>query len=238
MKNILLTLLLFVGYCLTSSAVPADPTPIRVKQPDGTTLTVRLRGDEFFHFHETLDGVPLARNAKGGFCYAKMNDGRLVASDILAHEAAQRPYAESLEAKRTTDLRSSFNSLAAEARTNHFAQMPATTARRSMAKTGRMFNWKGKKTGLVILVEFADLKMRSNHTRELFDRQFNEKGFDFENASGSVYDYYYAQSQGQFELTMDVVGPVTMPNNLAYYGANSDNDRNIRVREMVAEAGG
>ena len=236
MKNILLTLLLFVGYCLTSSAVPADPTPIRVKQPDGTTLTVRLRGDEFFHFHETLDGVPLARNAKGGFCYAKMSDGRLVASENLAHEAAQRPYAESLEAKRATDLRSSFNSLAAEARTNHFAQMPATTARRSMAKTGRMFNWKGQKTGLVILVEFADLKMRSNHTRELFDRQFNEKGFDFENASGSVYDYYYAQSQGQFELTMDVVGPVTMPNNLAYYGANSDNDRNIRVREMVAEA--
>ena len=236
MKNILLTLILFVGFSLTSSAVPADPTPIKVKQPDGTTLTVRLRGDEFFHFHETLDGVPLARNAKGGFCYAKMRDGRLVPSEILAHDAAQRPYAETLEAKRATDLRSTFNSLAAEARSSHYAQMAPTTARKSMAKTGRMYNWKGQKTGLVILVQFADLKMRSNHTRELFERQFNEKGFNFENASGSVYDYFYAQSQGQFELTMDVVGPVTMPNNLAYYGANSDNDRNIRVREMVAEA--
>ena len=42
MKNILLTLILFVGFSLTSSAVPADPTPIKVKQPDEVASRLAL----------------------------------------------------------------------------------------------------------------------------------------------------------------------------------------------------
>jgi hypothetical protein len=37
-------------------AVPAYPKPVRVEQPDGTTLTVRVYGDERFHYATTVDG--------------------------------------------------------------------------------------------------------------------------------------------------------------------------------------
>ena len=44
-----LCLLLMGLLCMVARAVPADPTPIVVTQPDGSTLTVVLHGDEFFH---------------------------------------------------------------------------------------------------------------------------------------------------------------------------------------------
>ena len=34
--------------CIAASAIPADPTPGTVVQSDGTKLTLRLIGDEFF----------------------------------------------------------------------------------------------------------------------------------------------------------------------------------------------
>ena len=37
-------------------AVPATPYPVKVTQPDGSELTVRLNGDEFYHFYTTDDG--------------------------------------------------------------------------------------------------------------------------------------------------------------------------------------
>lgn len=235
MKKLLLTLFLIAGWCFTAMGVPADPTPITVTQPDGTTLTVRLRGDEFFHFYETLDGVPLVRNAAGAYYYARLQDKQLASTGMLAHQASWRTSQEKVMANSAIGIRQQFNTIAKEARNEHFSAMESMP-QKAISRTGKMYNWKGKKTGLVILVQFSDLKFRSNHTQEVFDRMFNEAGFDFEDAKGSVYDYYCAQSKNQFELNMDVVGPVTMPKELAYYGGNSNGSKSAHVQEMVEEA--
>ena len=64
---------LMVGVlCLMAKAIPADPTPIQVTQPDGTTVTVALHGDEFFHFTTTLDGYTVVKNAQGFYTYAML----------------------------------------------------------------------------------------------------------------------------------------------------------------------
>ena len=56
MKKSFLTLLFAVVIFLDYSyAVPAKPTPMTVSLPDGTTLTVRLFGDESSHYYTTLD---------------------------------------------------------------------------------------------------------------------------------------------------------------------------------------
>ena len=52
-------------------AVPANPRPMPYIQPNGDTITIRLVGDEHFHFTTTVDGVLIAKNDKGYFCYAK-----------------------------------------------------------------------------------------------------------------------------------------------------------------------
>ncbi len=46
-------------------AVIASPEPISVTQPDGSTLTLKITGDEFHHYYSTLDGTPMRRTAKG-----------------------------------------------------------------------------------------------------------------------------------------------------------------------------
>jgi len=97
----------------------------------------------------------------------------------------------------------------------------------------------GKKTGLIILVEFADVKFKAAHDLALYKRIANEEGFTSEMGfMGSVRDYFRDQSLGRFDLQFDVVGPVAMPNGYVYYGAPTggsyDNDK--AVAQMVKDA--
>ena len=38
-----------------------------MRQPDGTTFTLHLRGDEFFSWHETADGYAVVKDPADGF---------------------------------------------------------------------------------------------------------------------------------------------------------------------------
>lgn len=100
-------------------------------------------------------------------------------------------------------------------------------------------SYTGKKKGLIILVQFSDLKFKETNTLDLYKRIVNEVGFSDESIGfkGSVKDYFFAQSYGQMEFDFDIVGPVTMPNSYKYYGKNNaytGSDEN--VGEMVMEA--
>lgn len=86
----------------------------------------------------------------------------------------------------------------------------------------------GDKKGLVILIEFPDMRFTEG-SAELYQRILNEPGFtDPVGFVGSVNDYFRDQSKGQFNLTFDVAGPVMMPEGYAYYGGDSPSqDANI-----------
>lgn len=51
-----------------------------------------------------------------------------------------------------------------------------------------------------------------------------------------MHDYFYNQSYGQFDLTFDVVGPVTVSKNMKAYGGNNSNKEDIDPAGMVVEA--
>lgn len=79
----------------------------------------------------------------------------------------------------------------------------------------------GEKKGLIILVEFSDQSFDAKHDKSYFERVANEKNFRHEDGfEGSVYDYFYAQSEGLFQLTFDLVGPVKLDTTYVYYGKN------------------
>lgn len=78
----------------------------------------------------------------------------------------------------------------------------------------------GKKKGIIILVNFQDVKLQDANNKEYFERMANEEHFNDGNFVGSVHDYFYDQSGGKFDLEFDVVGPYTMSNNMSYYGKN------------------
>ena len=112
------------------------------------------------------------------------------------------------------------------------------TRRLAARRVGEVGNYAGKKRGIVILVNFSDTKFKPAHDKALFQRMANEEGFSWGDFKGSMYDYFKKQSLGQFELTFDVVGPVTVSKTSAYYGENSkdEQEEDLHPAEMVIEA--
>lgn len=100
--------------------------------------------------------------------------------------------------------------------------------------------------GLVILVNFQDVKfttskaeMDSMLTGENYSRSYSYK-YNLRNykitSEGSARKYFYDSSNGQYNPQFDVVGPVTVSQNVSYYGGNDRNGNDKNPGKMVAEA--
>lgn len=101
--------------------------------------------------------------------------------------------------------------------------------------------------GLVILVNFTDVAFTTdkaemdsmligkNYTR---DYSYNYGGRKyFVTSEGSAWKYFYDSSNGQYSPQFDVVGPVTVSKNMAYYGKNNPStDFDNAPWTMVKEA--
>lgn len=100
--------------------------------------------------------------------------------------------------------------------------------------------YQGQRRQLLILVSFADQDFLQSdaETNQLWNHVANTAGFtNAWGAEGSVRDYFLAQSSGLFDMTCDVVGPIKLTNNAAYYGQNTGYSDNLnRVEQMVREA--
>ena len=95
----------------------------------------------------------------------------------------------------------------------------------------------GQKKGLILLVNFNDVKFQEGNNQAFYNQVANTPGYTDKNGfRGSVSDYFRDQSRGLFELTFDVVGPVTVSKNASYYGENDDNGNDKHPEEMVVEA--
>ena len=116
----------------------------------------------------------------------------------------------------------------------------------SFAEPAKPGTYVGKKKGLIILVEFPKrsatntpaVSFSTENARDFYDRVANEKNFS-DPATGfteSVYDYFYAQSEGQFEFNFDVVGPYKLGNTYNYYGADEDGVQDVKLGKFVYDA--
>ena len=213
MKRLFVTLPLALA-CMAVLAVPAKRGQWKtVTLADGTEVRVELRGDEFCHFWQAEDGRQFVESAKAGVYEPADIEA------MTARAAARRQAVAEGRARR------------------------AARARKAPSQAGRAASaYEGEKKGLIVLVEFADLKFADDHTPELYNRIANEENFTDLGFTGSVRDYFKHQSYGTFDLTFDVVGPVEMPNGYAYYGANTwydgrkMGDHPAKMYELVTEA--
>ena len=94
----------------------------------------------------------------------------------------------------------------------------------------------GEKKGIIILVNFTDQTFKAANNQARFNNIANTEGYNEGSFNGSIHDYFTSQSNGQFDLTFDVVGPVTVSNNYAYYGQNDSQGDDMYPQEMVVEA--
>lgn len=61
------SIVLALSLAVAARAVPARPGTFRYTQPDGSVITLRLHGDEYFHWITTADGQVVAKDADGYF---------------------------------------------------------------------------------------------------------------------------------------------------------------------------
>lgn len=235
MKNILR----FLATALTAAtlaapawAVPAKHGVLTVSQPDGTTLRVRLSGDEWNHTYLTEDGYPLVES-DGIFSYAAIApDGSLTASPMRAADIERR----SPETSRWLKASDPEATLRLATRKSATRRTNRVAARSKGLFSEAKFPSKGKQKALVILVEYKDVKFTLSNPHDYFTRMLNEPGFADYGGTGSARDYFLHCSTGQFDPEFTLLGPVTLENNMSFYGGNNSNGDDKNPHRMAVEA--
>lgn len=221
LKKVLLMFLLML--CTTLLwAVPARRTTHLVEQPDGTTLSLTVRGDERFHYLVTVDGVPVVRH-EGAYYYALFDAEGFAASEHLAHDAEERTAEEQAFVESLPDIQQ-----AATTRMRATKRRAATRAAEPEVPTT------GEVHVPILLVQYADVKFSSAKS-QMEELANGEDGVP-EEGTGSIRQFFVDQSEGQFLPTFDVIGPITLKNNMKYYGANDRDGYDLRPQEMTEEA--
>lgn len=237
MKKILLSMAFALMGIVSGFAAKAHTSLTTITQSDGSQLTIRLHGDEHFSWYSTADDVLLVQVGSNYYVAQVEEDGTLKATPQLAHNAGERGTVEE-QVINNQNKEKFLNLLNAE---------PQALAKPIGTVTPAYFPHTGSPKALVILVEFQDVKFKTSDPVATFTHYL--KGADGEAAPeannayvtkgmvnyGSVSQYFKDMSQGQFKPQFDIVGPVTVSKNSAYYGGNTGRT-DANFAEMIAEA--
>lgn len=203
----LLSLLLCVPSAL---AVPAYPKPIKCTQPDGTVVTIVLKGDEHCHWAETPDGYTLLRDNENFWAFATQDTyGNVTISPTRYNEKTAAP---ANTPKRLTPPASGISE--------------KTDLRKIKAKlqVGATFPTTGKRKLLLLLVNYANTT--PTYSQADFEKMMNGESF---NGIGSFRDYYLRQSYGQLDIETTVTPWVSLYSTKSDYGSDG-------AAEIIAEA--
>lgn len=204
---------LFVAAAPSAFAVSANPNSFQEVQPDGTEVSLRVRGDEHFHWTEDKAGYTVIYN-KGWFEYARVNpQGRLVPTGLKV--GLNNPRANGL----SKGLLPSAVQRAASAKTSPSSS--GSSAAQGVAPSGAIRN-------LVVMIQFSNHVGRALPSSSDIDVLFNAPGGDSQLApTGSVRDVYLQNSYGQMELNSDVSGWITVSNSEQYYANGQSGDSTL-----------
>ena len=123
------------------------------------------------------------------------------------------------------------------------AANPGQYAIKNVPRTGTV-------ESLLILVDFDTCSFRIKDEQKLveyYERAFNEHGYvdpniyerngvKYQGVTGSVNDYFRAQSYGQYNPVFNIIGPIHLTEGYSYYGKNNINKLDGQgVKVMVRE---
>lgn len=229
MKNVLFSVSVFLFFSLLTQSVfgvIAYPFPIEIVQPDGTKLTIVIKGDEHVKWAQTVDGYSILRNAIGIYEYASYDTkSGMVPSGILVKNVKDRSVEDNQYLNKLS-----------KGLTYSKSQIG------TMKSISRIYKKSGQKTAgvigtrklLCILIGFTDKAITKSKTE--FQNLFNQVGYSTDGATGSVYDFYKENSYNQLSLVVTVAGPYTAAYNMAYYGGNDASGNDKKPEALVSEA--
>ncbi len=200
------------------AAVPADPRPRVLTNPDGSEVTVRMHGDEFFHFMTDADCTRILERDSRGFVSDMVRNGSPIAFNrenvaMLSEEAMA---AFPIQAQTEVSSMKKMATLDSGGRSNY----------PTIGKGNR---------SLVVLIEFQDVEFTVPNPKDYFTRQLNEPGFSDYGGVGSALDYYIATSSGKYQPQFDVVGPIKVSEKAAYFKDMGNSSMSLLIKESVTE---
>ena len=206
-----------------SYSVPAlRQTQIYI-EPNGCKTEIIKVGDESIHFISTKDGILLHIDKDGFISLGKLDEEGCVVS------TGSR--LEEIESEKSVTFLSDIDFKKIEEKRN----LKRISPRRGPGLTSTTYPHTGSPKGLIILVEYTDVKFMTPDARAYFQDMINGENFTLYNGTGSVVKYFSDQSQGLFTPSFDVMGPVTLPNEREYYGGNV-NGADKNAYQMVLDA--
>ena len=213
---ILITLLLFA---FEAAGVRSAPYPVKVFQPDGSFLMLKINGDESFSYKTTLEGHIVAQGTDGYYYYADFNSGTLNISTRRVDSSPFGGYAKFIPPITYRTKRH----IVSESFKSFLSPDVATKAVRTIRT-------------VVIPVQFSDLKFTTPSIRSRLFNLFNQINYSEDGATGSVREYFRDNLGDRYDLTFEITDPVTMPNGYRYYGEHTSTSSDSNVKEMVAQA--
>lgn len=197
---------------LGAAAVPAYPGLIPHTLADGTTVMVRIHGDEYFNYMTDEAGFLLTQEG-GRLSYETLNGARVRVDE------------QTLAAMRQTRRAASGYKALDQARQHRMA---------TLNKEGRTtFPTIGDVHFLVLLVQFTDKQFNYENPKEEMWAKLNQEGYSKYGSIGSMRDYYIAASDGKFRPTFDVSDVIQLDHESAFYAGNGKYDE---VQTLVYEA--
>lgn len=234
MKHKIIISILAIILSFPAYSGPARKGPVYLMQPDGTSFTARMKGDEFMKIITTEAGDAIIQENDGWWCYAYYDDeGRKCSS---GHRVGAKIPAGAIASSRDIP----FGKLAVKAgakrrsmATGSGSIMPKLMSRNG-GRTRTTDNQTVTKHGLIILAQFKDVKF--TYTKESFTSLLTQSGYNSNGATGCAKEYFDAQFNGSINFSFDVSNIVTLSNNVAYYGENDQDDNDKAPEQMVIEA--
>jgi M6 family metalloprotease-like protein len=238
-RRIAVLVAFLLAFSLSAIAAPTQGTTHQLKQPNGSTVTVRIWGDEYHQVVESLDGYALMRHPGTGLiCYARLSkDGtRLESTGVVAE--ARKPAA----LKLAKHLRISKPAMRAAVRKqrSRLSDTPfyaaTTEGDTEGVQSGPSMGApsQGNVKAITLIIDFPDEAGTISPSE--VDNFCNQPGYTGYGNYGSVRDYFYDVSDGNLSYT-NYVSPTyyTAQNPKSYYD-NSSESCGPKARELVIEA--
>jgi M6 family metalloprotease-like protein len=235
--SLLLLVFFLISHVFTANAVPAFPGLIQKKQPDGTTISVYLKGDEKVHWMESEDGYSLLYDGNHTVVYAVSDGEGMVPSSVEVRNVSMRSASDEVFlksiSKKLKYSSAQINTLKSVWETVEKSAKEAVKSNQFRASTGKIY-------AICTLVDFPDIKFSKSNND--FKNLMNQIGYGAATGDkGSVHDYYLETSYGKIDMEVTVAGPYTLSQKSTYYGANNPKDPSgseytSRVQQFAQEA--
>ena len=225
MKKIIHIILLSIA-CVSASysvlwATKATAKIVKYKQSDGSIISLKMFGDEFFGYASTLDGRIVSAGKDKCLYYANYDKGYLQLTDTRVGASATAVRSGAGKASGATavpyNIQLSLRNMAAD------KILPLSAMRQNISEEEGIG---GERRSLVLLVQFADIEFTVENAVDYFTSLLN----------GGAADYFNANFRGRYSFSFNVSDIVTLSGTAGHYGDRTPYLNDANVSGMVVEA--